>query len=158
MDKKLGREVLRDRIARIIAATRYPFVDQENWDEDRTVIINPMGGEAWGVEGPEGLVYPSVVVLNPDGSVRELGEVEMGDSVTNAQVPKWRLLSQRTGRGERFKKFFLYVPEGTEAEAERLLEENHIEYAGLRAWSIRDGVLMVRPVKTPDMAEDHKVS
>ena len=129
MDKKLGREVLRDRIARIIAATRYPFVDQKNWDEDRTVIINPMGGEAWGVEGPEGLVYPSVVVLNPDGSVRELGEVEMGDSVTNAQVPKWRFL-----------------------------EENHIEYAGLRAWSIRDGVLMVRPVKTPDMAEDHRVS
>ena len=73
-------------------------------------------------------------------------------------MPKWRLLSQRTGRGERFKKFFLYVPEGAEAEAERLLEENHIEYAGLRAWSIRDGVLMVRPVKTPDMAEDHRVS
>jgi hypothetical protein len=122
------------------------------------VIINPMGGEAWSVEGPEGLVYPSVVVLNPDGSVRELGEVEMLDSVTLAQVPKWRLISQRTGRGERFKKFFLYVPEGAEAEAERLLEENHIEYAGLRAWSIRDGVLMVRPVKTPDMAEDHRVS
>ena len=39
-----------------------------------------MGGEGWGVEGPEGLIYPSVVVLNPDRSVRELGEVEMGDS------------------------------------------------------------------------------
>jgi len=27
LDKKLSRDVLRDRIARIIAATRYPFVD-----------------------------------------------------------------------------------------------------------------------------------
>ena len=73
-------------------------------------------------------------------------------------VAKWRLLSERTGMGERFKKLFVYVPVGEGEKARRLLEENGIEYAGLREWSIEDGTLVTRPVKTPDMDYDHRVS
>ena len=77
-------------------------------------------------------------------------------TVTATQVPKWRLLSERTGIGRRTKKFFLYVPDGKEAEAERLLEENRISYAGLRTWAIKDGSLVVTPIKTPDGPKDHR--
>jgi hypothetical protein len=150
------KEVLKDRIARIIAATRFPFIDQTTWDEDRRTLVNTRGEKTFAVDGPGGKVYPSVVVLNPDGAIREIGEVEM--EVKLALVQKWRLLSEKTGMGEKYKKLFLYVPRGEGAEARRLLEKNGIEYAGLREWSIEEGALVTRPVVTPDMEYDHRVS
>lgn len=112
--------------------------------------------KARGVETPVGPVYPSIVVVDGEGRIREIGEVETRETVTAAQLPKWRLLSERTGMGRRTKKFFLYVPEGKEAEAERLLEGNDIAYAGLRTWAIRQGRLVVTPIKTPDEPRDHR--
>ncbi|HIH88580.1 TPA: hypothetical protein HA344_05145 [Candidatus Bathyarchaeota archaeon] len=150
------KDLLRDRIARIIAATRFPFVDQITWDEDRKTLVNTRGEKPYPIEGPKGKVYPSVVVLNPDGKVREIGEVEM--EVKPSLVAKWRLLSEKTGMGEKYKKLFVYVPAGEGEKARRLLEENKIEYAGLREWSIEDGSLVTRPVVTPDMEYDHRVS
>jgi len=61
-----------------------------------------------------------------------------------------------TGMGVTYKKFFLYVPEGGEGEAERLLDEGGIQYAGLRTWSINNWNLVLKPYKTPDMAKDHR--
>lgn len=149
-------EILRDRIARIIGATRFPFIDQTTWDEDRRTLVNTRREKTYPIHAPTGDIYPSVVVLNPDGKVREIGEVEMG--VNPSLVSKWRLLSEKTGMGERYKKLFLYVPRGEGAEAKKLLEDNKIEYAGLREWSIEDGTLVTRPVTTPDMDYDHRVS
>jgi hypothetical protein len=60
--------------------------------------------------------------------------------------------------GEKYKKLFIYVPFGEGNEAKRLLEEKGIEYAGLREWSIEEGTLVTRPVVTPDMNYDHRVS
>jgi hypothetical protein len=150
------KDVLRDRIARIIAATRFPFIDQTTWDEGRRTLVNTRVEKVFAIEGPRGKVYPSVVVLNPDGAIREVGEVEM--EVKPELVPKWRLLSEKTGMGEKFKKLFIYVPRGEGEGARRLLEENRIEYAGLREWSIEEGALVTRPVVTPDMEYDHRVS
>jgi hypothetical protein len=65
-------------------------------------------------------------------------------------------MSEAAGTGRRTKKFFLYVPEGLEGDAERLLEKNGIEYAGLRTWAIRDSGLVVTPIKTPDDPKDHR--
>ena len=150
-----SKEVLRDRIARIIAASRFPSIDQTTWDEGRRTLINTRLEKTYAIDGPRGKVYPSVVVLNPDGAIREVGEVEM--EVKPALVEKWRLLSEKTGMGEKYK-LFLYVPRGEGEEARRLLEENRIEYAGLREWSIEEGALVTRPVVTPDMEYDHRVS
>jgi len=149
-------EVLRGRIARIIAATRFPFVDQEDWDESRRTLVNDCRTRLWCFDTPGGELYPSIVVLNGDGSIRECGEVEMKTVFDGRTVEKWRTMSSLTGAGEKYKKFFLYVPEGSESEAERLLVENSIEYAGLRTWAVEDGDLTVRPVRTPDMAKDHR--
>jgi hypothetical protein len=150
------KTVLKDRIARIIAATRFPFVDQTTWDEDRRTLVNTRKEKPYGVETSMAILYPSIVVLNPDGAIREIGEVEMG--ISKRLLQKWRLLSEATGMGERYKKLFLYVPKGEGSKAQRLLEKCGIEYAGLREWNIEDGILVTRPVKTPDMEYDHRVS
>ncbi|MCJ7731208.1 hypothetical protein MUP51_02720 [Candidatus Bathyarchaeota archaeon] len=149
-------EVLKTRISRVIAATRFPFVGQDDWDESRTTIANDPRDPEWCFDTPDGSLAPSVVVLNADGSVRECGEVEMSQVFSGADVEKWRIMSLLTGLDEKYKKFFLYVPEGSEDEALRLLEENDIEYAGLRTWELVNWNLVLRPIKTPDMAKDHR--
>lgn len=151
----MDEQKIKRRVIRIIAATRFPFVDQEDWPDDYVTITNEIENQ-WGIEAPWGTVYPSIVILDGTDRIREVGEIETEETVTDAQVPKWKMLSERTGMGRRTKKFFLYVPEGKETEAERLLEENRIAYAGLRTWAIKDGNLVVTPIKTPDEPKDHR--
>jgi hypothetical protein len=152
----LSREEIRNRVIRIIAATRFPFVDQTNWGEDYVTITNDSGRMVRGVSGPSGYIYPSVVITRANTDIQEIGEVEGKDTVTEAQVEKWRLLSDSTAVGRRVKKFFLYVPEGKEGDAMRLLEDNGIEYDDLRTWVVREGRLVITPIRTNDTAEDHR--
>ena len=152
----LSKEELKDRVVRIIAATRFPFVDQTDWGEDYVTITNEGGKKIRGISGPMGYVYPSIVITKGNTDIQEIGEVETDDTVTEAQVPKWRLMSEKTGMGRRVKKFFLYVPESKEETALRLLEDYSIEYDGLRTWAIKDGSLVITPVKTHDAEKDHR--
>jgi len=124
--------VLKGRIARVIAATRFPFVGQDDWDESRTTVVNDYRNKEWAFDTPDGPLYPSVAVLNADGTIRECGEVEVKSEFTEEDVTKWRTMS------------------------ERLLDEGGIQYAGLRAWSIDNWNLVLKPYKTPDMAKDHR--
>jgi len=152
----LSGEEIRNRVIRIIAATRFPFVDQTDWGDDYITITNDSGRRIRGVSGPSGYVYPSIVITRANTDIQEIGEVEGEDTVTEAQVEKWRLLSDSAAVGRRVKKFFLYVPEGKEEDALRLLEDNGIEYDGLRTWAVRDGRLVITPIKTHDTPEDHR--
>ena len=147
---------MKARISRAIAATRFPFVGQDDWDETRKTIANDPLSPEWSFQTQDGPLAPSVVVLHADSRVRECGEVEIDTTYTEEHVEKWRTMSKLTGMGEHYKKFFLYVPEGSEDEALRLLEKNHIEYAGLRTWALDNWNLVLKPVKTPDMAKDHR--
>jgi hypothetical protein len=85
-------EILRNRIARIIAATRFPFLDQEDWGEGFITIVNDEI-KVRGIETDEGIIYPSIVILRSDREIQEIGEVEMEDGVKVENVPKWRLFS-----------------------------------------------------------------
>ena len=152
----LSKEELKDRVIRIIAATRFPFVDQTDWGEDYVTITNEDGKKIRGILGPMGYVYPSIVITKANTDIQEIGEVETEDTVTEAQVQKWRLMSEKTGMGRRVKKFFLYVPEGKEETALRLLEGNGVEYDGLRTWAVKDGSLVITPIKTHDTVKDHR--
>ncbi len=152
----LSKEELKDRVIRIIAATRFPFVDQTDWGEDYVTITNVGGKKIRGISGPMGYVYPSIVITKGNTDIQEIGEVETEDTVTEAHVPKWRLMSEKTGMGKRVKKFFLYVPEGKEEAALRLLEGNGVEYDGLRTWAVKDGSLVITPIKTHDTVKDHR--
>ena len=152
----LSKEELKDRVIRIIAATRFPFVDQTDWGEDYVTITNEGDKKIRGISGPMGYVYPSIVITKVNTDIQEIGEVETEDTVAEVQVPKWRLISEKTGMGRRVKKFFLYVPEGKEETALNLLEENGIEYDGLRTWAVKDGSLVITPIKTHDTVKDHR--
>lgn len=149
-------EVLRDRITRVIAATRFPFIDQEDWDERRKTLVNTSLTKSYGVPTPIVALYPSIVVLNPDDSIREIGEVEM--KVAPNLAEKWKQLSEKASIGDHYRKLFIYIPEGSEDLALKILIENKIQYAGLRVWLIDEGILKTRPISTPDMIKDHRVS
>lgn len=146
------------RVGRIIAATRFPFIDQEDWDTTWGVYTNDYMEEQLIIEVGEKRYTPSIVSTFENGDLRVICEVESEENVSEDQVSKWRALSDLAEVTYKLKKFFLYVPEGKESKAQRLLEENDIEYAGLRTWAVRDGSLVIKPVTTPDEDKDHRVT
>lgn len=150
----VGEETIRNRVTRIIAATRFPFVDQEDWGEGYATIVNDEVKRR-GIDTEEEAIYPSIVITRPDGRIQEVADVALAKEVKAANVKRWRLLSDKAGFGEKEKKFFLYVPLGSEEKALKLLEDSKISYAGLRVYSIRDRILSVTPIKTTDSEYDH---
>ena len=148
-------ETQRNRVVRIIAATRFPFVDQEDWGEGYVTIVNDEVKRR-GIDAEDSIVYPSIVITKKDGGIQELADVALAGEVEPASVRRWKLFSEKAGVGEKEKKFFLYVHPGSEEKARKLLEDHHISYAGLRVYRITDGILSVTPIKTPDSDYDHR--
>lgn len=151
-------EIQRHRITRIIAATRFPFVDQPetSWPNCYETIVNDET-KRFGLLSPWGeVVYPSVVILNCDGDVQELGMVEQAEDVDEARARLWRFLSDSASVGRKYKKLFVYVPHGLEDKALKILEGNDVEYDGLRGYGVVNGNLEIYPIKTHDSPEDHR--
>ena len=153
----MNKEEFLKRVIRIIAATRYPFIDDEDWPNDFITLTN-LHEKKVGIESEYGKVYPSIVIVDGEDKIREVGEIITSDLVEKSQIMKWKLISEKTGMGRKTKKFFLYVPEGSEDKALNLLQSNHIAYAGLRTWAVQEGHLKVRPITTPDAEDDHRSS
>jgi hypothetical protein len=151
----VDKETLKNRIIRIIAATRFPFVDQEDWGEGYVTIVNDEMKRR-GIETGTEIVYPSIVITLADGRIQEIGEVELEEGISVANVPKWRLFSESAGKGRIVKKFFLYVPEGVEEKAVKLLENNNIEFSGVRTYAVKNGTLVITPIKSNDGPHDHR--
>jgi hypothetical protein len=149
----------RHRVTRIIAATRFPFLDQEedSWPPSYQTIVNDEQNR-FGLKGPDdvGIVYPSIVILRGDGGVQELGMVESAENVTQERAKVWRFLSDSASVGRRVKKLFIYVPYGLEEDALKILEGNGIEYDGLRGYGVVEGNLKVYPIKSHDSPTDHR--
>ena len=150
-------EVLRNRVARIISVTRFPFVDQENWPDGAKTVVNDET-KRYGIKWENGVEYPNVVVFKADGSIREFGLVESVADISEDSVAKWRMLSECAPRGRMYKKLFLYVPEGYEEKTLKLLEDNDIDYDGIRAYRVADGNLRITPYKTRNDEYDHQVT
>ena len=150
-------ETLRNRVARIISVTRFPFVDQENWPDGARTIVNDET-KRYGIKWENGVAYPNVVVFKPDGSLREFGLVESPEDVSEDSVTRWRMLSECAPRGRMYKKLFLYVTEGYEEKTLKLLEDNDIDYDGIRAYRVKDGNLRITPYKTRNDEYDHQVT
>ncbi|MCW4050039.1 MAG: hypothetical protein NWE89_09935 [Candidatus Bathyarchaeota archaeon] len=149
----------RHRVTRIIAATRFPFLDQEenSWPPSYQTIVNDEQNR-FGIKGPDhiGIIYPSIVILRGDGGVQELGMVEPAMNVTEERAKVWQFLSDSTSVGRKYKKLFVYVPHGYEEKALKILEDNNIEYDGLRGYGVIDGNLKIYPIKTHDSPHDHR--
>ena len=111
----------------------------------------------FGLLSPWGeVVYPSIIILNCDGGVQELGMVEQAEDVNETRARLWRFLSASASVGRRVKKLFIYVPHGLEDKTLELLESNDIEYDGLRGYGVVDGWLKIYPIKTHDDPYDHR--
>lgn len=148
----------RHRITRIIAATRFPFLDQreESWPPCYKTIVNDEENR-FGLLAPWGeIFYPSIVILNCEGGVQELGMVEAAENVSHKRAKVWKFLSDSASVGRKFKKLFIYVPKGLEEKGLEILEGNVIEYDGLRGYSVEDGGLKIYPIKTHDSPHDHR--
>jgi hypothetical protein len=153
----LDKERLTNRIARIIAATRFPFVDQETWPKGQQTLVNDET-KRYAISTPLGVLYPNIVITNPDGTIRELGTVESEEDITYASVARWRALSDVAPHGREFKKLFLYVPEGNEEKTKKLLEENQINYDGIRAYRVEPQTLKIIPYVTRNDEYDHIIT
>lgn len=145
-----------DRAVREIAAHRFPFPNQQDWPTDYVTLTN-QSARRRGVPGPAGTDYPDIVVIDGNGEIREIGEIEL--SIDESSVGRWSRASaacdNKTTSGVRH--FFVYVPPGAESEALRLLDQHDISYAGVRVWSIAgDGTVVIDPIVTPGDPKDHR--
>jgi hypothetical protein len=153
----LDEETLINRIARIIAATRFPFVDQETWSKGQQTLVNDEV-KKFSIATKIGVLYPNIVITNPDGTIRELGTVETKDDITIDSIERWRELSDVAPHGRKYKKLFLYVPEGTEEKTQKILEENNIDYDGIRAYRVEPQTLRITPYITRNDEYDHIIT
>ncbi len=153
----LEQETQINRIARIIAATRFPFVDQETWPKGQQTIVNDEI-KRYAISTQAGVLYSNIVITNPDGSIRELGLVEPKERVVKESLPRWWALSDAAPYGREYKKLFLYVPEGGENEIKRILEENGIDYDGIRGYRVESQTLKIIPYITRNDEYDHTVT
>ncbi len=149
----------RHRVTRIIASTRFPFLDQDedSWPPSYQTIVNDEQNR-FGIKGPDeiGMIYPSLVILRGDGGIQELGVVEPAENVNQERAKVWQFLSDSASVGRTHKKLFVYVPHGHEDEALSILEGNNIEYDGLRGYGVVNGNLKIYPIKTYDSPHDHR--
>ncbi len=149
----------RHRVTRIIAASRFPFLDQEedSWPPSYQTIVNDEQNR-FGIKGPDeiGIIYPSIVILRGDGGVQELGMVEPAENVNQERAKVWQFLRDSASVGRTHKKLFVYVPHGLEDEGLKILEDNDIEYDGLRGYGVVNGNLKIYPIKTHDSPHDHR--
>jgi len=153
----LDPETQINRIARIIASTRFPFVDQETWPKGQKTIVNDEM-KRYAINTDVGTLYPNIVIANPDGSIREIGLVEQEAAITETSIQQWKALSQVAPYGREYKKLFIYVPEGKEEKAKKLLEENEIDYDGIRGYRIEKQTLKIIPYITRNDEYDHTVT
>lgn len=145
-----------DRVVRHIAANRFPFPGQSDWPADYVTLTNQTVHRR-GVPGQSGTEYPDIVVIDGNGEIREVGEIER--SIDVSCVDRWTRASaacdNTTTSGVRH--FFVYAPPRAEAEAIRLLDEHDISYAGVRTWALAaDGTVVIEPIVTTGDPKDHR--
>ena len=138
---------LKHRITRIIAATRFPFVDQDSWGAKHQTIVNDEV-KRFAIQTPVGILYPNIVITNDDGTIREIGVVESAEDISEESISRWKALSDAAPYGREFKKLFLYVPEGYEEKTLKMFEDEKINYDGIRGYRVEKQVLRILPFKT----------
>ena len=151
------KEELRNRIARIVASTRFPFIDQETWPKSRQTIVNDEV-KRYAISTEVGVLYPNIVITDQDGCIREIGIIEFGEEISEKSVPRWRALSNIVPYGREFKKLFFYVPESYEEKTKQLLDDNEVNYDGIRVFMIEHQTLKIIPYITRNDEYDHIIT
>lgn len=137
------------RLIRGIAYTRFPLIDQQNWPADYLTITNDKG-KIKAVNGPDGKMFPSIVVVDGKGDVKVIGQVETSDSYSLDDVSRWMFLSEKVYDGLDSSKFYLFIPKGKGRSVVSLIENTSIKYSEICTWEVRGGQLVVKPFKIGD--------
>lgn len=145
-----------DDVVRFVAANRFPFPGQTTWPADYVTLTNvPTRRRSVPADGGE--YFPDIVVVDATGKTREIGDVE--EMLDPGKVKLWKAASaagdELPDYGTRI--FFLYVPAGKEAEAQKLLDDNGIPYAGVRGYTADEqGRISILPFVTRGNPYDHQ--
>lgn len=145
-----------DDVVAYVAANRFPFPGQTTWPANYTTLTNSPTRRR-GVPAPGGEYFPDIVVIDDSGRTREIGEVEV--ALDPDRAPLWKAASEAgdplPDYGTRI--FFLYVPEGLESEAQKILDTNGIAYSGVRGYgNDEDGKIRITPFVTLGNPYDHQ--
>jgi hypothetical protein len=151
------KEELRNRITRIVASTRFPFVDQETWPKSRQTIVNDEV-KRYAISTEVGVLYPNIVITDQDGSIYEIGIIEFEEEISENSVPRWNALSNIVPYGREFKKLFIYVPESYEEKTKQILDDNEVNYDGIRVFMIEHQTLKIIPYITRNDEYDHIIT
>ncbi|MGR3781416.1 MAG: hypothetical protein ACU0DT_09180 [Albimonas sp.] len=148
-----------DRAVRFIAANRFPFPDQPHpsWPLHYRTWVNSGTHPRIAIEVDGAPHHPDIVIVDGDGRLREIAEVET--DLTPDMIPRWRAASlaadDTTETGDRH--LLIYVPQGREAEAQAMLEGAGISYHALRGIRVEeDGTVHVLPHLTLGNTKDHR--
>lgn len=145
-----------DAVVAHVAATRFPFPGQTTWPDDYITLTNAPKKQR-SVPTPEAEYFPDIVIVDGNGKTREIGDVEV--TLDPTKLPLWRAASAAgdylADYGTRI--FFLYVPQGLEEAAQKLLDDNDIPYCGVRAYVADDeGKISILPFVTRGNPYDHQ--
>lgn len=114
-----------DKAVTDIAKVKFPFPNQQNQNW-MTYLNEP--NQTKGINMNGNTIYPDIVVVNTkEKTVAMIGEIESDSSVNQNEVDQWKEYS-KAGT------FFLYVPKGTESEANKLISKNSVTISGLRTY------------------------
>jgi hypothetical protein len=144
-----------DRVVRFIAKHRFPFPGQADWPADNVTLTNETSRQR-GIDTPEGVHFPDIVVIARGGAIREVAEVETELTDDTAKIWAWGSAAADTKTKTGVRHFFVYVAEGQGDVARQLLERHAISHAGLRTWRVdADGQIHIVPVITTGDPKDH---
>jgi hypothetical protein len=128
-------QVLHDQVVLGVAETRFSF-------DDWSVVANTLSDTDD--------IIPDIVAEH-SRQVVAIGEVETFDTVSEERALYWKSLGQSCPR------FYIFIPEGSEKEAIKLISKHKIECAGLRSYRL-NGHLEIRSIHLDDVIcreDDH---
>lgn len=145
-----------DAVVEHIARTRFPFPGQTTWPADYVTLRN-VPEKVRGIPAEGGEYFPDLVIVDAAGKTREIGDVEV--ELDEAKIPLWRAASAAGDYMPEYatRIFFLYVPEGLEEAAEKMLDAAEIPFAGVRGYRMDAvGAISVVPYVTRGAPYDHQ--
>lgn len=115
-----------DRTVAQVARQRFPYPDSghPSW---KTYLNEPEHTK--GVNAQPDTVYPDIVVVDERNAVMQLGEIETGMTMNEAETEQWRKYYSLCSN------FYLYVPAISKEAVVQLIASQKVQLGALRLYS-----------------------
>jgi hypothetical protein len=147
-------KIKHDTLAKYVAQTRFPYVDQNTnpevtkvhgfWPNDYVTIVNidrkqraiQFGNKTW---------YPDIVIVDGKNEVKEICEIEMEEDIEPGILEKWKGYAAAASIGRKgYPLLFLYVPASKLTEAKKIVDESKLKYARLGGYVVSDDLYALK--------------